>query len=78
MLAGVIFSCKVTSVMTLDGVTLLYAWKTLQIRVNVCDTVKLLAGIIQCNGGKFREAQDFKCVFNVYCVLESKWISSIA
>ena len=25
-----------------------------------------------CNGGKFEEAEDFKCVFIVYCVLESK------
>ena len=48
----------------------------LQIHVNVCDTVKLLAGILQCNGGKLEEAGDFKCVFVVYCVLESKEISS--
>ena len=44
----------------------------LQIHVNVLDTAKLLAGIIQCNGGKLQEAEDFKCVFVVYCVLESK------
>ena len=55
--------------------------------VNICDTVKLLVGILQCNGGKLEEAEDFKCVFCcllcvriedfkcvfvVYCVLESK------
>ena len=55
--------------MALDGH--FYARKTLQIHVNVCDTVQLLAGILQCNGGKLEEAEDFKCVFVVYCVLES-------
>ena len=49
----------------------------LQIHVNVCDTVQLLAGFPQCNGGKFEVAKDFKCVFVVYCVLESKYISSV-
>ena len=44
----------------------------LQIHVNVSDTVQLFAGIFQCNGGKLEEAEDFKCVFVVYCVLESK------
>ena len=48
----------------------------LQIHVNVCDTVQLLAEIIQCNGGKLEEAEDFKCVFVVYCVLELIQISS--
>ena len=28
-------------------------------------------GTLQCNGGKLEEAEDFKCVFVVYCVLES-------
>ena len=51
---------------------------TLQINVNVCDTVQLLAGFLQSNGGKLEEAEDFKCVFDVNCVLESKWISSSA
>ena len=35
------------------------------IHVNVCETVKLLAGLLQCNGGKLEEAEDFKCVFVV-------------
>ena len=39
--------------------------------VNVCDTVQLFAGFLQCNGRKLEEAEDFKCVFVVYCVLES-------
>ena len=29
-------------------------------------------GVLQCNGGKLEEAEDFECVFVVYCVLESK------
>ena len=35
-------------------------------------TVQLLAGIIQCIGGKLEEAEYFKCVFLIYCVLELK------
>ena len=33
-------------------------------------------GVLQCNGGKLEEAEGFKCVFLIYCVLESKLISS--
>ena len=43
----------------------------LQIHVNLCDTDQLLAGFPQSNGGKFVEAEDLKCVFVAYCVLES-------
>ena len=39
---------------------------------DVTNTHKPLAGVLQCNGGKLEEAEDFKCVFVVYCVLESK------
>ena len=52
-----------TSFMALD---------TLQLHVNVCDIVKVLAGVLQRNGEKLEEAEDFECVFVVYCVLESK------
>ena len=44
----------------------------LQLHVNVCDVVLVLVGVLQCNGGKLEEAEDFECVFVVYCVLESK------
>ena len=44
----------------------------LQLHVNVCDVVEVLAGVLQCNGGKLEEAEDFECVFVIYCVLESK------
>ena len=37
-----------------------------------CDVVLVLAGVLQCNGGKLEEAEDFECVFIVNCVLESK------
>ena len=65
MLADVICYWKTTSFMALDGVTL-------QIHVNEPDVVKVLAEVIQCNGRKLEEAEDFKCVFVVYCVLDSK------
>ena len=56
----------------LDGVTSFLCLKMLQLHVNVCDTVQLLAGFLKCNGGKLEEAEGFKCVLVVYCVLESK------
>ena len=46
---------EMTSVMVLDEVTL-------QIHVSECDLVYVLAGVLQCNGGKLEEAKDFKCV----------------
>ena len=49
-----------------------YALQKLQIHLNVCDTVQLLAGFPQFNGGKLEEVEYFKYVFVVYCVLESK------
>ena len=54
--------CKMTSVVSLDGVTLFLRLKRLHIRVNVCDTVQLLVGFLQCNGGKLVETEDFKYV----------------
>ena len=46
--------------------------KTSHIHVNVFDTVQQMAGFLTSNGGKLDEAEDFKCVFVVYCVFESK------
>ena len=71
-LADINCYCKMTSAMGLVGVVLFLGLKMLQIQVNVCDTVQLLSGILLCNGGKLEEAEAFKCVFIVYCVLESK------
>ena len=61
-----------TSFMALDGVTSFYACQTLQLHVNVRDVVLVLAGVLQCNGRKLKQAEDFEYVFIVYCVLESK------
>ena len=58
--------------MELDGVKLFDAKKMEQIHVNVCKTVKLLAGFLQCKGGKLEEAEDFKYGFVVYCLFEKK------
>ena len=61
-----------TSFMALDGVTSFLRLKDVTIALSVCDVVLALAGVLQSNGGKLEEAEDFKCVFVVYCVLESK------
>ena len=60
-----------TSFMILDGLTA-FEFKNARIHVNVCDIVQVLAGVLQCNGGKTEEAEDFKRVFVDYFVLESK------
>ena len=60
MLADVVCCWKMTSFMALGGVTSFLRLKTLQIHVNEYDVVLVLAGVLQCNGGKFEEAEDFK------------------
>ena len=61
-----------TSVMALDGVTSFLRLKDVKTHVNVSETVRSLAGFLQCNGGKLEEAEYFKFVFIVYCEFESK------
>ena len=62
-----------TSFMALDGLTsFLHLKNVLQKHVNECDVAKVLAEVLQCNGGKLEEAEDFESVLVVYCVLESK------
>ena len=75
MLTGVICYCKMTAIMALDDVT---SFLRLKDTTNTCTGMRhsLTIGILQCNGGKLEETEDFKCVFIVYCVLESKYISS--
>ena len=68
----VICYCKMTSVMALDGVTLFLYLKDVTNSSKRMRPVQLLAGILQSNGGKLEEAEDFKYVFVVYCMLESK------
>ena len=72
VLADVICCGKVTSFKALDGVTSFKRLKNVKIHVNKCNIVKVLAGALQCNGGKLEEAEYFKCVSFVYCVLETK------
>ena len=36
--------------------------------VNFCETVNILAGFLQSNSGKLEEAEDFICVFVIYCL----------
>ena len=61
-----------TPFMALDGVTLYLRLKDV---TNICKRMQHSPTIgrnIQCNGVKLEEVEDFKCVFVVYCVLESK------
>ena len=55
--------------MAIDGVTSFLRWKDV---TYTCDTIQLLTGLPQCNGGKLEEAEDFKCIFVGHCVLKSK------
>ena len=60
-----------TSLMALDGVTSFLRLKDVTI---TCKGMRrsLRIIVLQFNGGKLVEAEDFECVFVVYCVLESK------
>ena len=60
-----------TSFMALDGVTSF-------LRLKVARNTRKRFWRSLSFGGKLEEAEDFKCVFVVYCVLESKPISSSA
>ena len=71
-LADVNCYCKMMSVVALEDVKLFLRLKDVTYHVNVCDTVQLLAKFIQRNDRKLEEAEEFKCVFVVYCVLELK------
>ena len=61
-----------TPVMTLDGVT---SFRRLKDVTNTCKRMRnspTIAGFLKCNGRKLEEAEDFKCVFLVLCVIEAK------
>ena len=72
MLADVICYCNMTSVIGLDNVTSFLRLKDVTNTSERMQHSQLLARILHCNGRKLEEAEDFKCVFVVYCVLESK------
>ena len=67
-LADVNCYCKMTSVVALDGVK---SFLCLKYATYSCKHMPH-RGFLQCNGGKLEEAADFKGVYVVYCVLESK------
>ena len=72
MLADVICCIKLTSFIAIDVVTSFLRFKDItntRKRMRRCLSI---AGVLQCNGGKLEEAEDFKCGLVVYCVLESK------
>ena len=57
---------KMTSVMALDSVTLFQRLKDV---INACKRMRnspVIAGFLQCNGGKLEEAEDVKCVFAIF------------
>ena len=61
------------SVIALDDIA---SFLRLKDTTNTCIHMQnnlILAGFLQCNGGKFEEAEDFKCVFFAYCVFETKY-----
>ena len=73
----VICHCKMIKSDVSNGVTrcnvvLMLERRYRYIHVNVCETVQLFVGFLQCNGGKFENAKVFKGVFVVYFVFESK------
>ena len=68
----IICYCKMTSVMALDGVTSFSCLKDVTITCKHMLRSPTIAGIPHCDGGKLEEAEGFKWVFIVYCVLESK------
>ena len=61
-----------TSFMALDGVTSFLCLKNVTITCKGMRRSLKLAKVLLCNDGKLEEAEDFECVFVVYCVLESK------
>ena len=79
VLVDVICGWKMTSFRALDGVTSFFSLKDLtNTRKQMRRSLSIGAGslsigrVLQCNGVKLEEAEDFKYVFVVNCVLESK------
>ena len=72
MLADVIYYSKMTSFMVLDGVMLLLLLKGVTIVHKRMQRSLRIGGSSLVQLRKVEEAEGFKCVFIVYCVLESK------
>ena len=72
MLADVICYWKMTSFVALDGETSILRLKDV---TNTCKHMRRslsIGGSFSVQRGKLEEAEDFKSVFVVYCVLESQ------
>ena len=69
MLADVICYWKMTSFVAVDGVSPFLRLKDVTNTRKRMQRSLSIGGSFQCNGGKLAEAEDFKCVFVVYCVL---------
>ena len=67
-----------TSFMALDGVTSFLRLKDVTITCKRMRRSLSIGGSSSVQWRELGEAEDFECVFFVYCVLESKKISSIA
>ena len=63
MLADIIYYWKVTSYMALDGVMSFLRLKEVTKTRQRMRRSLSIGGVLQCNGGKLEEAEDFKCVF---------------
>ena len=61
-----------TSFMALDGVMSFLCLKDVTITCKCMRRSLSIGGSSSVHGGKLEEAEDFECVFVVYCVLESK------
>ena len=61
-----------TSFMALDGVTSCLRLKDVTITCKRMRRSLSIGASSSVHGGKLEEAEDFECVFVVYCVLESK------
>ena len=67
--------------MALDGIkSFSRLRKTFQTHVNLLQNSPTIARFLQCDGGKLEEAEDFKRVYmyEMYCVIESKYTNSSA
>ena len=72
VLAGINCICKMTSAVALDGVT---SFLRLKYATYSCKRMRhslTIGAIYLVQWQKLEEAGDFKCVFVVYCVLDSK------
>ena len=67
-LADINCYCKMTSIVALDGVTSFLRLKDVTYSCKRMRHSPTIGRISSFNGGKLEEAEDFKCVFVVYCV----------